>query len=128
MHKTIILFAFIILAAASCHKIGDDPQPIPTWENTKADSATLRILIETMNGTPLPGQYVNLALSLDSLNKGILVRRTMSNSLGITEFRRLYPRKFYYNCFANYENGTLFGSGYLILAPYAVKDTFLVVY
>jgi len=118
----------ILLLYACGHKLGNNLEPIPIWENKKADSVTFRVTVQTMNGTYLYGEYVNLALSLDSLNKGTLVRRTMTNSLGIAEFRRLYPRVYYYNCFVTNELGTFFGSGHASLPPYAIRDTILVVY
>ncbi len=123
-----LLLTIAVGVFISCHKISEDPHPLPVWENTKADSATLRILITTLNGTPIPGQHVNLYLSFDSLTNGSPVRIAETNAIGVSEFRRLYPRTYYYNCYARYNETNLYGTGNLKLAPYANKDTFMIVY
>lgn len=112
----------------SCKKSNPDVPPIPVWEDNGTDSATLRISLQNAQGIKIYGQYINLALSKDSLNNRTLVRQTATNSAGIANFRKLYPRVFYYNCFVVTQVGTYFGSGYVRMNPGMVKDTILTVY
>lgn len=108
--------------------ITPDPQPLPEWEDKSADSATLLLTVETQDGTFMTGSYVNLALSDDSLNKNIWVRRSVTNGAGRISFSRLYPRKYFSNCQAYYNGMTYFGSFHIYLPPGSVKDTVLFVH
>ena len=112
----------------SCKKSSPDIPPITNWEDNGYDSATLRIIIQNAQGIKIYGQYVNLALSKDSLNNRILVRQTPTNSAGVAIFRKLYPRVLYYNCYAVTQATTYFGSGNVRLSAGMVKDTILTVY
>ena len=112
----------------SCAKSGSDKPPLPTWEDNGADSATLRVLVQTNQGTIFYGQNVNLALSRDSLSAKLLVRQVPTNTYGIAVFRKLYPRIIYYNCYVITSTRNFYGSGYLRLPAGAMKDTILIVY
>lgn len=118
----------IVFWAIACQKQNTDIPPLPVWEDNGSDSATLKINIQTAQGIKIYGQYVNLALSSDSLNKRILVRQTPTNSAGFANFRKLYPRVIYYNCYVIIQASTYYGSGYVRLRPGMVKDTILTVY
>lgn len=120
-----VLIGVFLLA---CTKHGTDPAPIPVWEDNSNDSAGLRINVQNSQGLFLYGQYVNLALSRDSLNTSLLVRRTATNTAGVAVFRKLYPRIIYYNCFAITNGQTFFGSGSARLMPGITKDTLLIVH
>jgi hypothetical protein len=124
----VLIIAIASLFFISCRKTTSDPIVIPVWEDNSADSAKLSIKVMTPQGMVLVGQYVNLALSTDSLAKKILVRSTPSNTSGSAVFNKLYPRKFYYNCIALNNGITYFGSGSANMLPSSTKDTTLIVY
>ena len=119
--------AIFCLFLLSCIKHGQEPTPLPVWEDNTADSARLNILVQTRQGYIFTGQYVNLALSSDSLSKNILVRKTVSNGAGISVFRKLYPRVIYYNCIAITPSQAFFGSGRIRLSAGMTRDTTLIV-
>jgi hypothetical protein len=123
----VFLLPFICLAALSC-KTKVSPPPVFTWEDDGPDSTVLNILVQTPQGLLMYGQSVNLALSQDSLNSKLLVRRTPTNTMGIAVFRKLYPRIIYYNCYAVNSVQTFYGSGLVHLLPSARRDTVLIVY
>jgi hypothetical protein len=127
---SVFLFTLLVLCfpILSCNKKNIPPPPVITWEDNGPDSTVLRILIQTPQGLILYGQYVNLALSQDSLNSKILVRRTPTNVSGVAVFRKLYPRVIYYNCYAVNSVQTYYGSGHIHLRPASVRDTVLIVY
>jgi len=112
----------------SCMKHGTDAPPVPVWEDNAADSARLNILVQTPQGMILIGQYVNLALSRDSLSKSLLVRKTATGAGGVVIFRKLYPRVIFYNCMAVTSGQTFFGSGSVSLSAGSIKDTMLIVH
>jgi len=118
----------MVVAVASCNKLEENEPPVAPWENTGPDSARLTVTVQTQSGILMVGSYVNLALSQDSLNKNLLVRRVMTDGVGKAVFSRLYPRKFYSNCFAYIEGKSLFGSFRITIMPYAVRDTVLIVH
>ncbi|MEI7490616.1 MAG: hypothetical protein WCK92_04395 [Bacteroidota bacterium] len=120
----LVIFLFLL----SCTKHNTDPVPIPVWEDNSSDSAVLRIHVQTTQGLVQYNQYVNLALSRDSLNNNLLVRRTVTGTSGTAIFRKLYPRIIYYNCFAITNGQTFFGSGVARLLPGMTKDTLLTVH
>ena len=131
MVTRIIFTLFIplfLIALGSCNKLEEDENPVTPWENTGPDSARLTVTVQTQAGILMVGSYVNLALSQDSLNKNLLVRRVMTDGVGKAVFSRLYPRKFYSNCFAYIEGKSLFGSFRITIMPYAVRDTVLIVH
>jgi len=116
--------AFIL----SCAKSGSNPPPVAVWEDNSSDSASLNLTVQSAQGQILVNQYVNLALSTDSLNAGNLVRKTATNSAGVAVFRKLYPRIIYFNCVAVTSTQTFYGSGKVRLLPGMVKDTILTVH
>ncbi|MEI7499572.1 MAG: hypothetical protein WCK84_03900 [Bacteroidota bacterium] len=117
---------FLTLFWVSCKKTNPEPTPIPEWENTDPDSATLNVIVQTQQGIFLFGAYVYLYL--DSLNERVLVRTAMTNGAGRVRFARLYPRKFYTKSFATYQGISLNGSFTIQMPPYATRDTILIVY
>jgi hypothetical protein len=117
-----------LLMMAGCNKLEVNNDPIPVWEDWDADSATLNVSIQTQGGVFLVGQFVNLALSQDSLNAGHLVRRVSTDGNGRVVFYRLFPGKYYMNCFSTYLGETQYGSGNISLGPYEVRDTLLIVH
>lgn len=125
----IFLFVFPVLCVAllTC-KPSVSPPPVVTWEDDGPDSTVLSILVQTPQGLIMYGQSVNLALSQDSLNSKLLVRRTPTNTTGIAVFRKLYPRVIYYNCYAVNSVQAFYGSGHVHLQPSAKRDTVLIVY
>jgi hypothetical protein len=123
----VIIGLLFFSSLISCNKTTPNSNPIPTWEDNGADSAVLRILVQTQQGQFLIGQYVNLALSLDSLNKKVLVRQTQTNSAGVAVLRKLYPRVIYFNCIAITASGALSGTGHVRLQASSTKDTILTV-
>ena len=123
----IIMPAVLCLACLSC-QTHVTPPPVVTWEDNGPDSTVLNILVQTPQGLIMYGQSVNLALSQDSLNGKLLVRRTPTNATGIAVFRKLYPRVIYYNCYAVNSVQTFYGSGHVHLRPSAKRDTVLIVY
>ncbi|MCX6282337.1 MAG: hypothetical protein NTU51_10280 [Bacteroidetes bacterium] len=125
MVSGVMLSCLFILA---CTKHSTDTAPLPVWEDTGADSVRLRINVQNSQGLVLYGQYVNLALSRDSLNANMLVRRIATNTSGTSVFSRLYPRIIYYNCYAITSGQTYFGSGVARLLPGINKDTLLIVH
>jgi hypothetical protein len=124
----ILALILLNLLLFSCHKDQLDPIPVPVWENYGPDSVTLTVTIQTQQGIFMFGSYVNLALNQDSLNNGLLVRRNITDGVGRVRFNRLYPRKYYSNCFAFFQNQSLYGSFSIQLPPYAIRDTVLIVH
>ncbi len=120
--------AMVSLFFLSCVKKGSDPVPVPIWVDETADSARLNILVQTPQGLILVNQYVNLALSRDSLGNSIRVRTERTSIAGVAIFRRLYPRMIYYNCFAVTNGQSFFGSGNARMLPGMTKDTILIVH
>ncbi|MCX6283647.1 MAG: hypothetical protein NTW31_05375 [Bacteroidetes bacterium] len=118
----------ICLFLLSCTKHNTDPVPLPVWEDNSSDSAILRVHVQTSQGLIQYNQYVNLALSRDSLNNNLLVRRTVTSTSGTAVFSKLYPRIIYYSCFAITNGQTFFGSGVARLMPGITKDTLLTVH
>lgn len=118
----------MLLISCQKHTIETDPKPVPPWENFGPDSATLSVTIQTQQGIFMIGSYVNLALNQDSLNNGLMVRRVSTDASGRARFNRLYPRKYYSNCFAYYQTFSLFGSFTMQLPPSAIRDTILIVH
>lgn len=117
--------AILCLGAMACHSHGTEPPPVADWEDNSADSARLNINVQTPQGWILYGQYVDLALSQDSLNKSVLVRRVPTNTLGFAIFRKLYPRVYFYKCYAVTNGQSFFGTGKTRLLPAQTKDTIL---
>jgi len=130
MNRLVILLCVIfgLLFYWSCNKIDQNNNPIPTWQDLGPDSVTLHATIQTVSGYLLPGQYINLALSPDSLSKGILVRRAQTNGQGTAAFSRLFPRTYFVNCYATYQSKNFFGSFILFTKPSQRLDTLLLVY
>jgi len=121
-------FFFLFLTISGCKQLSDNGNdPLPGWEDTGADSATLNIWVQTNQGFLVFGQYVNLALSQDSLNHSLLVRRQLTNGQGAAVFNRLFPLHYYYNCFSVSYTGSLFGASHIYIGPSQIKDTVLIV-
>jgi|APMed6443717190_1056831.scaffolds.fasta_scaffold335802_1 hypothetical protein len=118
----------LVLFFASCNKLEQNDNPIPVWEDLGPDSVTVNATIQTVSGYLLPGQYVNFALSSDSLSKGILVRRVQTDGQGRASAHRLFPRNYFINCFATYQAKNYFGSFILFTKPSQRIDTLLLVY
>lgn len=125
---TFLVIIPLVLFYVSCNKLDSSSNPVPVWENLGPDSVTLHTTIQTVSGYLLPGQYINLALSPDSLNKGILVRRVQTNGQGTASMSRLFPRTYFVNCFATYQAHNFFGSFILMTRPSQRMDTLLLVY
>ena len=119
-----LLLALILFG---CNKIEEEQSPVPVWEDTNADSCSLGVTVQTQEGIFLNSSYVNLALNQDSLNKGLLVRRSVTDGVGKVKFSRLYPRRYFGNCFANMQGQSLFGSFRITLPPSSIKDTIIIV-
>jgi hypothetical protein len=119
--------AVVCLLVLSCAKSSSDT-PVQAWEDDGADSARLNILLQTPQGLILMGQYISLGLSSDSLSKSLLVRKTASGAGGVAVFRKLYPRKIFYNCIAVTNGQTFYGSGNVRLNASSTKDTTLIVH
>jgi len=124
---SIFILPLLCITILSCQK-HVNPPPVATWEDNGPDSTVLSIFVQTPQGLIMYGQFVNLALSQDSLNNKLLVRRTATNATGIAIFRKLYPRIIYYNCYAVNNVQTFYGSGHIHLLPSAKRDTVLIVY
>lgn len=123
------LCSFLLpLILFSCNKIEEEQPPVPVWEDTGSDSCTLIVTVQTQEGIYLTSSYVNLALNQDSLNKGLFVRRVVTDGVGKVKFARLYPLKYFGNCFANIQGQTLFGSFRIAFPPSTKKDTILIVH
>ncbi|NCA75781.1 MAG: hypothetical protein EOM90_05560 [Alphaproteobacteria bacterium] len=120
--------SLLLLILFSCNKIEEEQPPVPAWEDSGADSCTLVVTVQTQEGIYLTSSYVNLALNQDSLNKGLLVRRAVTDGVGKVKFSRLYPLKYFGNCFANIQGQTLFGSFRIAFPPSTKKDTILIVH
>jgi len=124
-----ILLTMVAIFLLSCRNtLNPDPQPLPEWEDKSADSATLTVSVQTQDGTFMAGAYVSLALSADSLEKNLWVRRSATDGAGRVRFSRLYPRIYYSNCSAYYNGMTYIGSFHITMPPQAVKDTLLFVH
>ena len=124
----ILTLVFLTMLWASCHKMEDNPTPVATWEDKGPDSVTLTVTVQSQEGIFMVGSFVNLALNQDSLNNGLLVRRSSTDAVGRAHFDRLYPRKYFSNCFAYYMGQSFFGSFKMQLPPYAIRDTVLIVH
>ena len=119
------IFCLLML---SCVKKNPEPVPVPVWEDNSADSARLNIRVQTAQGLLLTaGTSIKLALSPDSLTQSLLVRLSSTNAAGVAVFRKLYPRKLYYNCIAITNVQTFYGSGWARLSPGLTTDTTLIV-
>ena len=128
MKLTALVF-FSALFCFSCTKHEITAPPVTTWEDTGPDSAALRIIVRTAQGKLVSSQYVNIALSSDSLKNKILVRNpAYTNASGIVTFRRLYPRIIFYDCKVIQSTDIFYGAGSVRLIPGATKDTTLMVY
>lgn len=125
-HLSALLITTILWT--SCNKMAENPSPIAVWEDKSADSVTFSVVVQTQVGIFMIGTYVNLALSLDSLNKGLLVRHSSTDGAGRARFNRLYPRQYYSNCFANYLGQSLYASFKIQLPPAANRDTTIIVH
>jgi len=123
---TICLF-FIALSIGCVKTIKITGKPLPPWVDNSADSVTLHVIVQTNLGILVYGQYVNLALSKDSLNRSIFVRTGMTNGAGNAGFTKLYPGTYYYNCFSTTSTGFGYGSAKINLFPQQIKDTLLIV-
>lgn len=126
----IFLFLLIISGLlASCRKpSGEPPPPVPVWEDNSADSASLSVTVKTSLGILVAGQYVNLALSSDSLKNQVLVREPgYTNAAGIASFRKLYPRKIFFDCKVITATQVYYGTATINLVPGGNKDTVLIV-
>ncbi len=121
----IFSLTFVIVA---CNKLETNDNPLPVWEDTGPDSVTFSVTVQTLEGILLPGQYVNLAFSQDSMAQGIMVRRVATNGIGRAHFPRLYPRKYYYNCYATYLTNIYYGYSLIKLNPMDIRDTILTVH
>ncbi|MEI6889093.1 MAG: hypothetical protein ACOYM0_07105 [Bacteroidales bacterium] len=119
------LMCFLVIA---CISKSTEPTPIRLWVDEGADSAKLNILVQTPQGLILVNQYVNLALSRDSLANSIRVRSERTSIAGKAIFSKLYPRIIYYNCFAVTNGQSFFGSGSARMLPGMTKDTTLIVH
>jgi len=115
-----------LLFFGSCVKLTIEEPPVANWENFGSDSVKLNVFIRTKDGFLLTGQYVSLALSQDSLDKLILVRKVTTDGYGRAQFPRLYPRKYYFNCYANYQGTSLIGLSSIFLPSVAKLDTSVV--
>jgi hypothetical protein len=114
---------FLWLAFSSCLKLTVEEPPVANWEDFGSDSVRLNVFIRNSEGTLLTGQYVNLALSKDSLDNLLLVRKVITDGYGRASFPRLYPGKYFFNCFANYGGVNLIGSSSIFLPPIAKLDS-----
>jgi hypothetical protein len=121
--------AFVLLMILSCNKHTIEVPPVTTWEDTGPDSATLTLTVKTAQGKLISSQYVNLALSTDSLSKKILVRNpAYTNAAGKVTFSKLYPRVVFYDCKVLTSTDVFYGSGSLRLLAGGTRDTTLIVY
>ncbi len=124
----VVVSALLLVLMWSCHKIDANDTPVPVWEDQGPDSVSLNATIQTVTGYRIPGQYVNVALSPDSLSKGVLVRRTQTDGNGTAKNRRLYPLRYFINCYAIYQGKNYFGSYVIATKPAQRLDTVLLVY
>jgi hypothetical protein len=118
---------FLTMLWASCNNVPVNPDPVPVWEDKGHDSVTFTVIVKTQQGLYVVGSVVNLALNQDSLNNKLFIRRTSTDGVGRATFKRLYPRKFFSNCFASFQGQSLFGSFTIQLPPGAIRDTVLIV-
>ncbi len=126
VRKALVFFSaslFLWLAFSSCLKLNNEEPPIANYEDFDADSVRLNVFIRNSEGLLLTGQYVNLALSRDSLDNLLLVRKVITDGYGRASFPRLYPGKYYFNCFANYGGMTLSGFSSIYLPAIAKLDS-----
>jgi hypothetical protein len=118
----------VLFLISGCRKtIEITKKQLPPWEDHTADSVTFRVFVQTNLGILVYGQYVNLALSKDSLNRSILVRISMTNGAGVARFPQLYPGTYYFNCFSATSTGFGYGWAKTSLFPQQIKDTLLIV-
>lgn len=125
---TVFILIPLILTYVSCHKLDPNPNPLPVWEDLSSDSVTINATMQTVSGHLLTGQYLNYALSQDSLNKGILIRSIPTDSKGIAIARKLYPRRYFISCVATYQSKVYSGSYVINTKPSQRIDTLLLVY
>ncbi|MCK9203310.1 MAG: hypothetical protein M0P58_02600 [Bacteroidales bacterium] len=125
------IFSFVIVFtfSISCKKTLDtEKADLPPWEDKSSDSATLEVTVETQYGIFMTGAYLNLALSNDSLNNKIWVRRSITDGAGHVVFSRLYPRIYYANCYVYLNGYSYYGSFNIKMPPQSIKDTLLYVH
>jgi len=120
------IYGCFLLFFDSCLKLTIENPPVPIWENLGPDSVKLNVTIRTKEGFFLTGQYVNLALSMDSLDNLILVRKVSTDGNGKAQFPRLFPRTYYYNCYANYQGTNLSGFFFIYIPAITKLDTSVV--
>ncbi len=126
LRKVILILTisgFFLLFFGSCHKLTIEDPPIANWEDFGSDSVKLNVFVQTKESFLLTGQYVSLALSQDSLDKSILVRKVTTDGYGRAQFPRLFPRIYYFKCYANYQGTNLIGSSFIHLPPVERLDT-----
>ena len=125
--KWIFLLSFVALMAGGCKKtIEITGTSLPLWEDNTSDSVTLIVRVQNNLGLYVYGQYVNLALSKDSLNKSLLVRTSMTDGAGKASFLRLFPGTYHFNCFSNSSQNIGYAISWLKLFPQQIKDTTLI--
>lgn len=121
------LALFFLCFSGGCRKtIEITQQELPYWEDTSGDSVTLFVQIQNREGFYVYGQYVNMALSKDSLNRSLLVRKSVTDGTGRATFRRLFPGKYYINCFSSSSQSIGYISAKMVLFPEQIKDTLLI--
>ena len=127
MIRSTLVFVAVSLALgltfSSCLKLTVEEPPVANYEDFGADSVRLNVFIRNSEGTLLTGQYVNLALSKDSLDKLSLIRKVVTDGYGRASFPRLYPGRYFFNCYANFGGINLIGSSSIYLPPIAKLDT-----
>jgi len=124
----ILAFLTVFLLFMSCNKLTTDDNPLPFYEDSGPDSVSLSVTVQTLEGIMLPGQYVNLAFSQDSMGKNLMVRRVATDGIGRAYFPRLYPRRYFFNCYATYLTNIYYGSALIKLNPQDIRDTVLTVH
>jgi hypothetical protein len=127
-HFLVLPFCTIFLLFIACNKLEPDDNPLPHYEDTGPDSVTFSVTVQTLEGIMLPGQYVNLAFSQDSMGKNMMVRRVATDGIGRASFPRLYPRRYFFNCYATYLTNIYYGSALIKLNPQDIRDTVLTVH
>lgn len=124
----ILAFLTVFLLFISCNKLTPDDNPLPFYEDSGPDSVSFSVTVQTLEGIMLPGQYVNLAFSQDSMGKNLMVRRVATDGIGRAYFPRLYPRRYFFNCYATYLTNIYYGSALIKLNPRDIRDTVLTVH
>jgi len=128
LFSLMLTLGVITLLIFSCNKLETNDNPLPDWEDTGPDSVTFSVTVQTVEGILLPGQYVNLAFSQDSMGKNMMVRRAATNGIGRANFPRLYPRQYYFNCYATSQSNIFYGSALIKLKSQDIRDTVLTVH